>query len=177
MHGCLSPAQSEALIPFIRGRSVVDLGAGEGDLSEWLAENGAAKVVAVDKTPPGPGSYLHPAIYCVTGRFDALSDLVPDIAFVSWPVNQQQSGLFRILRNARMVIYLGKNTDGSSCGHPDMFEDMLRRELLVYLPERRNSLIVAGKSIPRPRKPTGEERAGIKMFDGAALTFEEAEKQ
>lgn len=154
---------------------MVDLGAGSCELSEHLVRLGAAKVVAVDKQLPGRAQQS-PLIHYVQGYFEALSDLAPDVAFVSWPVNQQQSGLFRILRNAKTVIYLGKNTDGSSCGHPDMFEDMLRRELKVYLPERQNSLIIAGKSILRPRKPVGEERAGISIFDGGPMTFEEAEE-
>jgi len=173
MHGELSVDQRQALAPYVGGRAVCDLGAGNGDLSFiLLGELRAARVVAFDKQPFTPPKGR---VEVVTAYFTGVQDLAPDVAFVSWPINRAEYGLFKILRAAATVVYLGKNTDGFCCGHPDLFEDLLRRELLVYVPEPRNTLIVAGKLLKRPRKPTGEERAGISMFKGRPKTFAEAE--
>jgi hypothetical protein len=171
LYGRLSKKQLEALQPHVSGRHVHDLGAGNLELSKALLSLGAQKVTAIDKIVMTP---TDPRIEVRKAYFHDLDDLAPDVAFISWPVNHDQPELFRVLRAATKVIYLGKNSDGTSCGHPTLFRDLLKRELLTYVPERDNTLIVGGRTLEVPREPTGEERANFSRE--TILQFDEVEK-
>jgi hypothetical protein len=65
------------------------------------------------------------------------------------------------------VIYLGKCTDWSMCGTPEMWRALRKREILVVSPDRYNTLIVYGPN-EIERKAVLEEIAGIdtnRMYD------------
>jgi hypothetical protein len=171
LYGRLSKKQLEALRPHVKGRHVHDLGAGNLEMAKALLRLGAKRVTAIDKAE---AVTTNPRIEVVKAYFHDLGDLTPDVAFVSWPVNHDQPGLFRVLRAATKVIYLGKNSDGTSCGHPTLFRDLLNRELLTYVPERENTLIVGGQTLMVPREPTGEERANFST--STILQYDEVEK-
>jgi hypothetical protein len=64
---------------------------------------------------------------------------------MSWPVNWR-CGLGTVADYARKVIYLGKNTDGSMCGAMDLWCRLHKRVIHDYVPDRRNTLIVYGRS-------------------------------
>ena len=176
MFGRPSQRQLQAIRHHVQGRHIHDLGAGDLKLSNELLRLGATGVTAIDRwyiegvvAPPDLRITLQGAY------FGELGDLAPDVAFVSWPINQDQPGLFKVMRAASPVIYLGKNTDGSMCGHPKMFQDMRGRELLAYIPELTNTLIVVGRPLAVPREPTGEERAGMAVYESDILSFEGVE--
>jgi hypothetical protein len=172
-YGKLSKAQIDALSPYVRGTTVHDLGAGCMKLSRQLLDLGASQVVAVDKEAPKRRS-ANPRIRVEHTLFSQF-DESPDVAFLSWPSNHFLHGLADILRRARVVVYLGKNTDGTACGHWTLFSGLLLREALVYVPERKNTLIVYGAHRDTARVPLGEEMAAITQ-DARMWTFPEAEQ-
>jgi hypothetical protein len=171
-HGVLNAAQRKVLGQHVRGKIIHDLGAGDLTLSRELLSLGAAEVYAIDKeskptswTWPRKLHYKQAYFHNVTSRMETI--------FMSWPVNHEANLLPHIL-GAGMVIYLGKNTDGSACGTPGLFEVMVRRELLAYEPDRKNCLIVTGKYLDSPRGPTGEELAGLSTLVNY-YSYEQAE--
>jgi hypothetical protein len=163
----------------VAGRVVHDLGAGSGAMAELLVELGARKVILVDhdedeqRTPKGCER--------VTRSFFAFAATAPkiDVAFVSWPprIPAEVAGLPTLCGCAETVIYLGKNTGGTACGSPELFEWFLRREVLHYIPENRNTLIVYGKVRGlRTRLPRGEELAGLLMDCCDVFSFDLVER-
>lgn len=173
-YGQLSAAQSTALSIYVRGRVVHDLGAGDLELSRKLIKLGARRVHAVDKLEKFYyASKLDAGLSYKSCYFHELPDTPMDVLFMSWPVNYEANLLPHVLR-AGMVIYLGKNTDGSACGTPGLFEVMLRRKLHAYVPARKNSLVITGAYLDCPREPAGEERAGLHS-QSEFFSFENAE--
>ena len=171
LYGKLSQAQREALQPYVQGLHVHDLGAGTYPhyMARELLALGATGVTAIDAKESQPPD--DPRILVVRADFLDLVGLSPDVGFVSWPPRTAE-GLLSILEATKTLVYLGKNTDGVSCGFPEMFQLMTRRRLFVYIPDRQNCLLVVGGYLQRAREPTGEERAGM---HSPSLMFEESE--
>jgi hypothetical protein len=158
-YGRLSAAQKNAIKMYVKDRRVHDLGSGDFALSAVLHEMGA-KVTAVDYQTWEGGSRVPAGVEFVQSRFkDFVGDI--DVAFVSWPANNMNQGLVELLQKATKVIYLGKNTDGTACGNPELFRYLSTRRLHAYLPDRHNNLLVVGERLREPRPLTGEELAGI----------------
>lgn len=196
-HGRLSPAQVVALRPFVDGRTIHDLGAGQCTLAMLLLQRlGAACVIALDKEsmPELVRAGLIQAqttFEDVAGEHDVAEWKRPlverardltrtiDVAFVSWPQNHPSEGLLRLLRRAGVVVYLGSNVNGSACAWPGLFmSEFLFREVLAHVPERANSLIVYGERCEAPRrKLLGEEIAAVLSYETSVgiMTFEEAQ--
>jgi hypothetical protein len=169
--GRLSDEQQHAVRPLVVGKVVYDLGAGSGELARLLVCLGAERVVAVDKEDFPPLD--DPRIERRFQYFEHCEER-PELVFLSWPMNYQDPGLFRLVSSARLVVYVGKNTDGTSCGWPSLFRALSAREILCYKPERRNTLICYGdKQLVRPL--VGEEYAAINT-GGTWLTYEQAER-
>jgi hypothetical protein len=168
-YGFLSKAQAEAVCPFVQGREVYDLGAGDLFLTRKLVSMGAS-VVAVDKH--GFGGHTMPAGVTLGPQwFHQVAPADVRIAFISWP-NNCCMVLSRIIAEAETVIYLGKNTDGTICGDAQLFAELVKREVLVYLAERPNTLIVYGSRRVK-REPTREEVAAMEPL--RMYTFDELE--
>lgn len=174
LYGRLNPEQKKAIQPFVRGHQVHDLGAGDLNLAVELLKLGATGVTAIDKEDP-PKKTLDPAITYTKALFSAFAKLQADVAFVAWPMNHANPDLNEICMNAQTVIYLGKNTDGTACGDRSLFDIFLYRKLLAYVPHRDNTLIILGKTLRKPRKPTGEERAGIAHWSEGVLRYDDVE--
>lgn len=136
----------EAIAPFVKGKVVYDLGAGTCEKAVQLQKLGA-EVFAFDKAamarvPQGikfRQTYFEP----LAEEMEA-NDTTVDVAFLSWPQNYTIPGLREILWRSRVVIYLGSNTSGSSCGFPMMWADLVDRKKLTWVEDRRNTLIVYG---------------------------------
>ena len=62
------------------------------------------------------------------------------------------------------------------CGWPALFWSLLGRELLAYVPDRRNVLAVYGQELPELRQPTGEEIAGLTTYT-RMYSYDEAERE
>ena len=158
-YGTLNTAHRKALRKALRGKIVHDLGAGDLELSRELLTLGASRVYAIDKMEHrgrlGRGlHYKRSYFHDLRGPLDTI--------FLSWPINHDV-GLAPLLRAAKTIVYLGKNTDGMMCGTPDIFATMICRELLDYVPDRKNCLVIVGRPLGTPREPTGEELAGLTM--------------
>ena len=167
MYGCLNEVQEKALIPFLQGRVVTDLGCGDCGWTRFILEQGASRVVAVDKENfvKKPDWWRGRPVKFVHQQFVDFHDPV-DVAFVSWPLNSYSGtrGLIDIMDRAATVIYLGSNVSGNSCGSPQFFDNLLSREIKVYEPAR-STLIVYGGRLPEghKRKPYHEEWAGMEL--------------
>lgn len=171
-YGRLSDAQRAALRDAVVGEVVHDLGAGACTFSDILVELGATKVYAVDKSIWAPPT--SPKVEVVETYFMAYTGPAPEVAFLSWPDNHPLVGLLQLLSKCRKVIYLGKNTEGTSCGWPGLFEELATREILVHLPAPKNTLTVySDRRVGRPL--TGEEFCGINVH-GEFLSFESASR-
>lgn len=157
-YGRLSVAQEEAVRPHIAGKVVHDLGCGNLDLARWLVQAGAERVVAIDRFPPL--ALRKPAkVEVIVSQFDDYHEPV-DTVFVSWPINWMVYGLYRMISEARTVIYLGSNLDGNACGFREMFQHLLGREVLAHLPSFQNTLIIYGSHAVE-REPVPEEFAAL----------------
>jgi len=165
--GKLSLKQETAIKPQILASVVHDLGAGDLVLAADLLRIGAQQVIAIDKEPYR--KKCPQGINTVTCYFENYPGNI-DIAFVSWPRNTFDLGLLNLVRRARTVIYLGCNTRGSACGFPQMWQHLATREVLEYLPEEFNSLVIYS-STPATRKYLPEEYAAI--FQDKAWGFQE----
>jgi len=169
---CLNEVQAEALRAIVTGNVVHDLGAGDLSLAEQLLDFGATQVIAIEKEPP-PRKHSDNITYFKGYFKDYYSPI--DIALLSWPPNYC-IGLPRLVKRARIAIYLGKNTDGTACGSPELFGHLLNREISVYLPDRHNTLICYEGPVTTRRKPRGEEVAAISCGRAdPVLLFEEVE--
>ena len=114
-------------------------------------------MIGVDKDQNSPfakGTY-------VQSTFQDYRTEAIDVAFVSWPTNTGLPGLVDLLKKAKTVVYIGKNTDGSCCGNEDFFKYMLTRKLVRYRPNEHNTMIVVGAPRKTPRCPTHEEFCGM----------------
>ena len=178
MYGHLTPEMEQILLPHIRDQEVWDLGAGDLGWVRWLADNGASKVIAVDKEDyygplPTKVQYLHSC-------FDKV--VIPatgiPVAFLAWPQNglprpnQGTWGLDKLIWDAGKIIYLGCNTGGSSCGNPFIFCQFVLRDVLAHVPHRRNTLLIYGDRGAEPRLLHGEEYAAVQ---GEELQFEDVQ--
>lgn len=170
--GRISDDQWNVIAKHVKGRVVHDLGAGRCENSLLLLEHGAKKVIAVDKE--SMPSLRDTRLQTIRAYFDGCNFAV-DVAFVAWPINTPQAGLVPLLRRAKTVIYIGKNTDGTMCAWPGFWRSLMEREILDYVPEFMNTVIVYG-DVTGPRNLRGEELAAIDGYMGAQwISFEEAE--
>ena len=184
VYGRLTDAQTKALGRFVEGKEVYDLGCGpNAPHARRLLDLGARHVVGVDREiasmdlglSPDPLDETDPRVTRLCAIFFQVLEEVTsiEVAFVSWPTNgPYDAGLVPILAKAEVVVYLGCNFDGTSCGTPDLFKHLLSRELLAVGPDKLNSMIVVGKRLKsptaRPRKATPEEIAGLETYEPAS---------
>lgn len=179
--GTLTNKQLSVLVQYTKGKVVHDLGAGSLELARIVRSGhrrgrrtgGACKVIAIDKERVSPPD--DPCIEVVWTLFSNYKDPI-DTALISWPINHPDSGLLDLVERSRIVIYIGKNTDGLMCGWPGLFWTFLSRELLAYVPDRKNVLAVYGWELPSPRRPTGEELAGLTTYE-KMYSYEDAEAE
>lgn len=166
MFGMLSKKQQRRLLPFLQDRVVHDLGAGDLRLASLLMELGASRVVAIDKLEHrGAVARTTARIRFTQAHFNDYvnqnPDEIVDVAFMSWPFNLYDQGLYSLAARARTIIYLGCNSSGTACGFPELFKHFLTRKLEAHIPERPNVLLVLSEPLPEPREPTLEELGGI----------------
>jgi hypothetical protein len=165
----LNIEQQAVVARTVAGFCVYDLGAGNLDMTRLMLTLRASSVVAIDKEEMPP--FHHPDVKCIRRRFDEFERFPADgdAALVSWPVNHPNPGLVRMLDAAPIIIYIGKNTDGSACGDRKLFEAFLGRRLIAYVPDRANVVAIYGEKLAtdihgevlNPRSKVGEEYAAL----------------
>jgi DNA polymerase-3 subunit beta len=171
-YGELTIEMRTTIQPYVEGRNVWDLGAGDLTWAAILQQLGA-HVTAVDKRLMGdlPGAFFY------QGTFADLAKQVCalDVAFVSWPCNYRLPGLGEILSKAPTVIYLGSNSAarGDSCGGPGLWRELFKRPLLSSVENLQNTLLVYGPGEGGERILHPEEReAFLQWFEGERMDFE-----
>jgi len=161
MNGNLSYEQAEALKLCVIEKEVYDLGAGDLTLSHQILAMGARRVIAVDceyrNRRPATAIEGMPLIGCY---FEEFYPREIEIAFMSWPENHKPIGLERLASMARHVVYLGSTFGGTMCGTRGLWEHLITRDVLSWVPDERNSLIIYG---PRrtQRALLPDERAAL----------------
>lgn len=173
-YGRMNARQRRAVADAVRGETVIDLGCGDlGWAAMLVGECQAERVIAVDKAP----CLINLApdkIEVVESRFEYYDGVIPDIAFLSWPMNHPMPGLLRLVEQIPIVIYLGKNVDGSACGWPGLFEHFSGRALALHMPHHGSTLTVYGEPCDA-RQLTGEEIAARFYYAESSLTYNKAE--
>lgn len=149
----------------VKGKVVIDVGAGDLSLSKQLLKLGAKKIIAVDKQLPSKTSVQ--GIELVPSYFHEFVRTRKrwDVAFISWPVNWEIEGLVPIIHRSETVILLSKNTDGTACGFKHMWQTLARREIEYAIPHIRNWLHIYSGEVDEPRKLTGEEEAALDTME------------
>jgi hypothetical protein len=169
--GTLNDTMIATLAPFVRGKVVWDLGSGpEMRHSEILLSLGA-QVTAFDKVPLP----FVPGVQNVQALFKDIQGH-PDVAFLSWPVNNSGlDTLLPLLAQTPVIVYLGSNTDGNACGTLAFFQEIRNRELKAHVPDRHNSLLIVGNPLLE-RTLTPEEIAALHGRNDI-MSWEEAVKR
>lgn len=182
MYGRFSDAHQRVVRSYVRGRTVVDLGAGDCERTYLLSKLGAKKVHAVD--PLLSGKCLDPESFpadagpiethcCNAETFEKLvSSALPatakgriDVLYLAWPTQNgtQQRSFLSLIERSDVVILTTKNTDGTACGTAKMWAALCKREVLSYRPEKENTLIVYGEPCAYRSSVHYEELMGITM--------------
>lgn len=155
MYGQRYQSHDTIIEQYVKGKSVVDLGCGNGEWLPILREFGAANALGIDKDLPK--GFRDTAL-----RIDYTSTVIdsPFVAVLFYPPNYRITGLVPLLEQAEVIIYRGCNTDGiTACGGPDVLRHFLWRELLEYREEERTNLLVLGKKLTLPRVNLTREEA------------------
>ena len=157
MYGTFPLVFEPVIAPFVADRVVVDLGSGYGERARILERLGA-RVVKIDKDEDIPG--------VIHGYFESMIEEIekmqPDVIHLAWPTANLGRRATDVFDLAPVLIYVGKNTEGSVCGTPAMFRYLAHRVVLAYEPTRANVLIVYGRTQREPRRMLHyEEAAGI----------------
>jgi len=159
MYGTFPKAFFPIVKQFVDGKTVVDLGSGDGERAEILRKLGAT-VVMVDKDSCSPDVVK---LRFEDMKYQILHQYHHDVIHLAWPSNWR-TGVEDLLYAAPVVIYVGKNTEGSACGTPALFDKFRQREVLAYVPRRQNTLIVYGAIQKNPRNALYlEEAAGMDL--------------
>ena len=172
----------EAIAEAVRGRQVVDLGAGGYRQAIELLALGARHVCVVDRVapserepPPGVSSYVMTFSELLAQIENDVFAASSSVAFLSWPTTDIYAhSLESVLTQFPAVVLLSKNTDGTSCGWPSLYATLLRRPVRAYVPHPHNTTIVYGPPGRRLRAPFPEELAA--MIHAFILSYEDAEQ-
>ena len=117
MYGQRYSSHDAIIQQYVKGKSVVDLGCGNGEWLPILREFGAAEVLGIDKDLPK--GFRDTAL-----RIDYASTVIdsPFVAVLFYPPNYRITGLVPLLEQAEIVIYRGCNTDEiTACGGRTFF--------------------------------------------------------
>jgi hypothetical protein len=143
------------LRPYVVGKTVHDLGAGRLHLAKELLGLGAERVIAVDRLPRDSDD---PRIEQHTSLFEEYKATI-ETAFGSWP-HPKVSALTPLVQRTPLAIILAKVADSTVCGTACLWAMLSKREVLAYVPMKRNSLIVYGAALIE-RPPLPEEVARV----------------
>lgn len=153
--GELTVKMSTILSLLVPDKTVYDWGGGDKQRAKMLSTLGAKEVISVDKEYKESKQIGN--IHYVRDYFKAIdTPEVIDISCLFWPTNS--SGIDDVLphlRKSRIVIYLGKNDNTTSCGSKALWEYLKTREVFYIIQHSRNDLIVYG---PKAREDQASPR-------------------
>lgn len=145
-YGAITKEQLAYVRKFVKGRTVYDLGCGDGTYASMIARY-CNRLVAVDKESYHVKKLSKLSnVECVVSYFkDYHPDVQEDdVALFFWPVNYNSTDMVTIERLFRNVIYLGSNVNMSACGSIGLWRDFASRPILEHIPDARNTLIAYG---------------------------------
>lgn len=156
MFGAFEKEHQDIVEKYVRGATVLDLGAGDGERAMIMYSMKPKNIIAVDYSSALEPMRI-PGFHSLKTMFGELFEknlpLIDqaDVAYVSWPSNRggmwadTTDYLVKILERISLVIYTGCNVGGTACGWMELFEHFRWRSVKSYAPSRRNTLIVYGK--------------------------------
>lgn len=151
-----------ALHAAVRDKSVLDVGAGDCQRTAMCLDGGAKSVVAVG---PNVDPRAARGWRAFQGYIDQYRGPKPDLVLLSWPTTYRYEGIGRWLANTE-VLYLGCNHSGTACGHASLWDVLLTRKVLCYVPHPRNTLIHYAAA-------TGPLRSGLELYPEEASGYYE----
>lgn len=162
MFGVMTEALLAALGDAVRGKSVLDIGAGDCQRTRMCLDVGAKSVVAAgpDVVPRAARGWT-----VFQGYIDQYRGPKPDVVLLSWPTTYRYAGIERHLADTE-VVYIGCNTRGTGCGHASLWDVLLTREVLCYAPHPRNTPIHYAAA-------SGPPREGLELYPEEASAFYE----
>jgi len=167
----LNKDQTRYLRDIVKGKVVADLGCGRGLLSKLMARWGASMVHGVDKESSthhrnSPKVHWHQSYLAY---WQMPTDV--EIAVVSWPQNSPLQGLMELLQAVPHVVYIGRNTDGTSCGNPDLMRYLSGRAAIHHITQIANVLIHYGPG-PRPLPEMYHEEYAATHQDQGTISYD-----
>lgn len=166
----LNKDQTCYLRNLVKGRVVADLGCGSGMLTKTMARWGASMVHGVDKEslndPNSKRVHWHRSYFAY---WQMPSDV--EIAVVSWPQNSPLQGLMELLQLVPHVVYIGRNTDGTACGNPDLMRYLSGRAAIHHITQLANVLIHYGPGF-RPLPDMYHEEYAATHHDQGIIQYD-----
>lgn len=148
----------------IKGKTILDIGCGRGELSQHMAKTSATYVYAIDKEFVAIPNSTNKIVFQQTS-FDTFYNTAKllsfDIAVLAWPINNYtiQHGLDLALLSPEIIV-ITKNSEGTCCGNLKMYETLSKLQIVAYVPRILNTLSIY-KNISCCRQPTKEEINGM----------------
>mgnify|MGYP002142194709 CR=1 FL=1 len=166
----LNKDQTRYLRDLVKGKVVADLGCGGGMLTKTMARWGASMVHGVDKEhlrdPNSKKVYWHRSYLAYWKMPEDV-----EVAVVSWPQNSPLQGLQELLQAVPHVVYIGKNTNGTSCGNPALMRYLSGRAAIHHITQIANVLIHYGPG-PRPLPEMYHEEYAATHQDQGVILYD-----
>lgn len=167
-YGIIDLSIYDLIEPYIFELDVIDLCAGDLGHAKRLLSMKPSQLTALDINPMPKSTGI------ITINEDVANyNKQHTVAFLSWPLNCNTPGLVEFLKNIPVVIYMGSNIDGNSCGGPDLFRYFETRQPINHLHHRNNSVLIYG-NCPRTLPLYAEEYAAISAWKGGQIMNWEA---
>jgi hypothetical protein len=152
----LTPGQRQQLDRVVRGREIVDLGAGDGSLVRLCLELGAERVLALDKEYGRDLSIEEPWQHeCLVQDVQLLPN---QVALISWPVTSfyTTNGLLQAVERCGTVVYIGFNDNVTACGNIAFFNALELRYGTPFQMDRRQHMRIYGE-VPVGRETKADQ--------------------
>jgi hypothetical protein len=173
MWGKITSEMDDIIRFYVEGEEVHDLGGGDGRLARKLVQLGSRRVIVYDKEVSEESEKVDTRKVLFNDLSEELFE--SKVLFISWPPNNYSSNqLSEIIKRAKLIIYLGFNFDCTACGSEIFYRELYKRELLEYIPNRKNNLLIVGSYCASERLMTPEEMAGL--CQDRIFRFEEEHK-
>lgn len=164
--GFIAKEFESPLKEIVKGKTVLDLGAGDLVVANQLLRLGAKHIVAVDRDGFNGRHYARMEFHHMYfDQFMAMKKRPKwDVLFMSWPCNWDLPGVQQLLDVSKKIVIISKCTDGSMCGTPKLWRYLSELEVMWCIPHPKNVLTIYNNKEEK-RKLTGEEEAGIYQDD------------
>lgn len=154
----LEPEFEAVIKQTVSGRNLVELGGGSGVFASWMVNAGGSEsVLVVEKDvsiwqPLSRTLNLGPKVTFYWGyaqdfnKHPILGRKQWDVAVLSWPPNSRAFDLeaVKVMSRCATVIFVGLNDGTTACGTEVLWNYLVTRERLHFVPGRQNDLLIYG---------------------------------